>query len=586
MSNRLGLGLLWAGGAVALVAMVGCGGSDNGSAPTPDAGADAEIVVDANPPPPLPVMLAITPTTSNVPPGMTQPFKAALTNAKDKSVTWSVREAGGGTIDADGVYTAPKTSGTYHVVASSAQDPAARAVAVVTVAPFKIVVTPGRDHEIAAGAKVQYKADVSYTANPAVTWELKGPGTISATGLYEAPLTFTRESIEVTAVSVADPTRKAGIKTFVQPVFPTIANKGGPVLEKPVFTAITFPGEAKVTEIESFVASVGATPYWTSVTSEYGIAAGTATAAVRLTEAAPTNISDDEIKAWLAKKLDGTHPEFPAPTPGSIYTIFYPSKTTITLMGSMSCSAFGGYHTYTTVGGTNVAYAVLPRCAVGGSNGAFDYLTSATTHELVEAATDPFWDVTPAYTDVDPSHFAWTVVTGGEAGDLCYYDRSSYYKPAGFDFMVQRSWSAKAAASGHDPCPPADDGSYFAAIPILDDDVTMHISADFSPPSGQDAPTKGIKIPVGQTGTIELALYSDGPRGNWIVGAGDVPTVTGNRAHVEVELDKNSGNNGDRIKLTLRPTQTDPALGGVTFAVYAQDPTTQVTHTFFGFIEN
>jgi len=48
---------------------------------------------------------------------------AAATAARPTAVTWSVLEAGGGSIDAAGLFTAPATPGTYHVIATSALDP-------------------------------------------------------------------------------------------------------------------------------------------------------------------------------------------------------------------------------------------------------------------------------------------------------------------------------------------------------------------------------------------------------------------------------------------------------------------------------
>jgi hypothetical protein len=50
------------------------------------------------------------------------------------AVTWSIVEAGGGQVSASGLYTAPATLGTYHVVATSVASPAATAQATVTVA--------------------------------------------------------------------------------------------------------------------------------------------------------------------------------------------------------------------------------------------------------------------------------------------------------------------------------------------------------------------------------------------------------------------------------------------------------------------
>jgi len=46
------------------------------------------------------------------------------------NVTWSVSEAGGGTVDASGKYTAPTTPGTYHVVATAADGTSARATVI------------------------------------------------------------------------------------------------------------------------------------------------------------------------------------------------------------------------------------------------------------------------------------------------------------------------------------------------------------------------------------------------------------------------------------------------------------------------
>jgi hypothetical protein len=68
-----------------------------------------------------------------VPTGGTKTFTATVTGTTDTGVTWSVQEAGGGTISSAGVYTAPATVGTYHAVAKSVADGTKTAVATVTV---------------------------------------------------------------------------------------------------------------------------------------------------------------------------------------------------------------------------------------------------------------------------------------------------------------------------------------------------------------------------------------------------------------------------------------------------------------------
>ena len=61
-------------------------------------------------------------------------FTVSLIGPTDASVTWSVLEGtNGGTIDAGGIYTAPLTPGTYHVVATSVYDTARKVTIPVTV---------------------------------------------------------------------------------------------------------------------------------------------------------------------------------------------------------------------------------------------------------------------------------------------------------------------------------------------------------------------------------------------------------------------------------------------------------------------
>jgi hypothetical protein len=105
----------------------GCGGCKSSSAQRPDAvGGDARS--DAGP------TLTIQPTAYIVPIGRSQIFVAA------GATSFSVTEAGGGTIDATGSYTAPLVPGTYHVVAS---DGVATGTATVTVADFELSLLTG-----------------------------------------------------------------------------------------------------------------------------------------------------------------------------------------------------------------------------------------------------------------------------------------------------------------------------------------------------------------------------------------------------------------------------------------------------------
>lgn len=89
---------------LAALELAGCGGAE-----------DASGLVEVNPP------------TAHVAPLGSVAFTATVSGeapaAVSAGVTWSVREVGGGTIDASGLYTAPGATGTFQVVATSVADP-------------------------------------------------------------------------------------------------------------------------------------------------------------------------------------------------------------------------------------------------------------------------------------------------------------------------------------------------------------------------------------------------------------------------------------------------------------------------------
>ena len=81
------------------------------------------------------ISVIIVPRTASVVHGGTRTFSATVLGTQfDKSVSWSVQEgAAGGSVTSDGLYTAPVTPATYHVVATSSADPSKSAIAAVQV---------------------------------------------------------------------------------------------------------------------------------------------------------------------------------------------------------------------------------------------------------------------------------------------------------------------------------------------------------------------------------------------------------------------------------------------------------------------
>lgn len=77
--------------------------------------------------------VTINPREATVHVGQTQAFEAVVKGTHSTGIRWAVAESNGGRITDDGIYTAPRHLGLYHVVATSEENPAAKAVAKVTV---------------------------------------------------------------------------------------------------------------------------------------------------------------------------------------------------------------------------------------------------------------------------------------------------------------------------------------------------------------------------------------------------------------------------------------------------------------------
>jgi hypothetical protein len=121
----------------------------------------------------VPVTVSVSPSPASVDACRTLTFTATVANATNGAVTWAVQEGSpGGTITSAGVYTAPSTAGTYHVVATSVADGTASATVAVTVGDhiLSVAVNPPTA-SLTTGGTVQFTATVTTTC-----------GTFAATG--------------------------------------------------------------------------------------------------------------------------------------------------------------------------------------------------------------------------------------------------------------------------------------------------------------------------------------------------------------------------------------------------------------------
>ncbi len=355
------------------------------------------------------------------------------------------------------------------------------------------------------------------------------------------------------------------------PPLPQVVSGGGAVLAHPKVVPIFFSDyDASLQSGASdFVTQLAAfTSYTTAALSEYGVDELTAGTPIVLTTAAPIGTmtapyDDSMIQSWLAAELTAADAPLGAPDPNAIYTIFFPASTIISMGGgqgqtaSLSCNDFGGYHDNIDIavppadGGAGVvtqsiAYAVVPSCSNFNGLSGIDMVTGAASHEIAEAASDPFpSEQLTGYSSLDDNHVVWELVLGGgEIGDMCAQNANAFFKPTGFDYTVQRIWSNASAMANHDPCVPAAGTAYFNSAPNLTDTVAL--------PFGGST-TQGVKILAGDTGTIEIDLFSDSATtGPWTVMAVEPQTGAGTAATLDLSLDRSTGVNGEKLHLTIK----------------------------------
>jgi len=381
------------------------------------------------------------------------------------------------------------------------------------------------------------------------------------------------------------------------PALPQLVNNAkGAMLTSPKVYLVFYPGYAPtpttVAQLQDFAQKMVTSTFWSTTTHEYGVGALAYGGTITLTgQTPPTNIASTDIQTWVAAQIQaGT---FGTADPQAIYTVFYPQSTTITqpnpvstlLMSPTSCVDFGGYHDNTTAsvdGGTgkSFAYAVIPTCSTS-----VDDLTAVLSHEWVEASTDPFLTSggtftlsggpSAAFYSVDQDHLVWDLLGGGEAGDLCEPESPAVYiTPGDIGHQVQRTWSNLQAMGSHDPCAPDIAGAFFDAAPVLTETVT------FSSSITGTITSKGVTIPVGQSKTIEVDLFSDGdPGGPWTVTAEDVLYKYYGSYGIPKSLsfawDRTQGLNGEKLHLTVTVTSASIIAGAHAFMITSSNSSRQ-----------
>jgi len=344
-------------------------------------------------------------------------------------------------------------------------------------------------------------------------------------------------------------------KTPAKPSFPQAQSLGGPVIKNPKILPIFFGADDLATQVAAFTKKLETSTYWGDTATEYGVGAVKALPPVTFDEVPPAALTNEDVKRWLEKKLADASGPLGAPDGETLYAIYYPKQTSISFAdgGGASCEAFGGYHEETQVGATKVALAVMPRCTPPAGYKSLDLITSVSSHEFFEWATDPFPFTDPAWSRTKDEHAAWMLVAGAELSDLCTAIDYTPLKPADLGYVVQRQWSNKLSAQGHHPCAPQKAGEYFVAFPEQPDKVDIPFSAT------EVVHASAIKVKPGAQRVIEVTLYSDTPGPEpWDVAvqAYDRFAQPGAPPQFDYELDASEGKAGDVVKLKITASKS------------------------------
>src|SRR5207302_1543217 len=108
-----------------------CGQAPQAADPSPPG---TPVLGQPQPAPPPDVSISISPARAQTTTSGALSFSAIVTGTTDTDAMWSVAEgSAGGSIDSHGLYTAPPTAGTYHVIATAHGDPNKSVAAEVTV---------------------------------------------------------------------------------------------------------------------------------------------------------------------------------------------------------------------------------------------------------------------------------------------------------------------------------------------------------------------------------------------------------------------------------------------------------------------
>ncbi|MBI5247652.1 MAG: hypothetical protein HY923_10755 [Elusimicrobia bacterium] len=250
---------------------------------------------------------------------------------------------------------------------------------------------------------------------------------------------------------------------------------GGPVIEHAkvyaVFWGENVPAETK-TKIGGFFANMLDSVYmdWLSeyhtsrkaVDGREGtkqtIGRGTFNGAVTIT---PINTSaalkDADVQKELVAQIAAG--KLAPADANSLYMIYFPKGVSIEIEGARSCSSFCAYHEGFMNGNTPIYYGIMPVCGGFSCGASYDSMTFVSSHEAIEAITDPF--PTPGSHPAYPQ--AWNDANGEEITDLCQ-SQSARLTSHGVTSLVSGQWKNSIGGCFNGPWQSTEPSARFDAL--------------------------------------------------------------------------------------------------------------------------
>lgn len=389
------------------------------------------------------VGISVSPVAGSLTAGLTQQFTAAVTNAGNTGVSWSLSctlTGNCGSIGTSGLYTAPaiiNVADTVSIQATASADASKIAIAKMSLIPVVTVSLTPATVSLVAGGSQQFTATVTGSTNSAVSWSLScthtgNCGTISIGGAYMAPAALTtQDTVTVSATAVADSTKSATATvnlTIVPVVTVSLSPATGTLgiggtqqftatVAGAVNTAVTWAlactgsdcGSISATGMYAVPGNIAQAGTVTITATSVADSTKSASATVSLVppaQAAPANLSthpDGGIGGigsqvgltWSVATGATSYSVLRATTSGGPYAVLA-TGVTATYTSDVDSFGYGVYNDTGVVNGTEYYYVVR---AVGGNGSSQNsneaYATPIAANYQVSAASQPSTPIPP-----------------------------------------------------------------------------------------------------------------------------------------------------------------------------------------------